>query len=781
MKTFAGWVFGVVLPLVTIGVEAVTGMCAETFFDPLPTPLHFLLALCVPAANLVLLLTVQRGDPPRSALVLHGAALGVAAFYTLLFLPLLPIAFVGLLLLGLGILPLSPLLSFIATLTLARAHRAGGSHGWTMRPGSRGAGALLAVVLLFGVDVPTTVTRLALQKAASSDVDESRRGVGWLRAVGSRRVLLRLCYDRSGIGTDIVGFVSTLVSGPVETSKARQVYYQVTGTPFNSVPAPSMPDRTRRRWGRWDDDRGSDRVGGVVEHLSLASSRLDVNVDPVGALSYTEWTLELHNDTDAQQEARAQIQLPPGGVVTRLTLWIAGEEREAAFGSRGVVRQAYERVVQARRDPVLVTTSGPDRVMLQCFPVPPRGTMKTKVGITTALHLASLERGALSLPHFVERNFAVRDNPLHAVWAESTHPLRVPGPDVRLEPAPGGRYAARGTLRDDQLAGLQGRLEAERPPQTDAWVADTVPGETAVVSQTLVPAPAAPPSRLVLVIDGSRSLDGLASPIAASLDAIPDETPVLAIVAGDELRLSHDTPQPAKAARTEIERLLRTSRWLGGADNVPALVRAWDIAAAEEGAAIVWIHGPQPIVLEHPEALRQRWERRPAGPRLYSLAAKPGADRLLESLDGIAAARSVACHLPIDETLRSLFTTWSSPLEARRKRHNGRTAQGALEHRASAQLLRLWAHDEVLASLDGSPAGRKAATARAVRYRLVTPVSGAVVLETQQQYQEAGLDPDNPSQVSSVPEPEMWLLLAIAGAIVIWTMRPRRSGLARVA
>lgn len=103
------------------------------------------------------------------------------------------------------------------------------------------------------------------------------------------------------------------------------------------------------------------------------TSRQDGVVYPEAALAYLEWTLEFRNDSILQREARAQIALPPGAVVSRLTLWIDGEEREAAFGGRSQVKTAYKETVQQRRDPVLVTTCGPDRVLVQCFPVPPGG------------------------------------------------------------------------------------------------------------------------------------------------------------------------------------------------------------------------------------------------------------------------------------------------------------------------------------------------------------------------------------------------------------------------
>ena len=121
-------------------------------------------------------------------------------------------------------------------------------------------------------------------------------------------------------------------------------------------------------------------------------------------------------------EARALVDLPSGGVVSRLTLWINGEPREAAFGGRGQVRAAYQEVAVAqRRDPVLVTTAGEDRILMQCFPVPPRGgEMKVRLGITAPLRLASAESGTLELPRFVEVNFESGRDLKHHISSEGS-------------------------------------------------------------------------------------------------------------------------------------------------------------------------------------------------------------------------------------------------------------------------------------------------------------------------------------------------------------------------
>src|SRR5688500_6147576 len=65
---------GVIWPAVTVAVESVTRMCANQFFDPIPTPGHLLLALLVPLANLTLIVALARGvTRPRWGLgVLNG-------------------------------------------------------------------------------------------------------------------------------------------------------------------------------------------------------------------------------------------------------------------------------------------------------------------------------------------------------------------------------------------------------------------------------------------------------------------------------------------------------------------------------------------------------------------------------------------------------------------------------------------------------------------------------------------------------------------------------------
>jgi hypothetical protein len=92
---------------------------------------------------------------------------------------------------------------------------------------------------------------------------------------------------------------------------------------------------------------------------------------------------------------------------------------------------------------------------------------------------------------------------------------------------------------------------------------------------------------------------------------------------------------------------------------------------------------------------------------------------------------------------------------------------------ASRHLVRLWAADQVR----WLQAVRRAddAVALAASHQLVTPLSGAVVLETAQQYAQQGLTPADPTSVPAIPEPGTRSLLALGLAVLLFRPRRRQS------
>lgn len=754
-------IMGVLLPLVALVFEATFGLLKGNLLDPLPTVMHGALIAVVPIANCLLLRALVRGEPvlPPALAWLHAFAMGISLLYAILFLPFTPIAPIGILFYGIGFLPLAPLLSLIAAMLARRAiKRQTGAAPPHLRPGM--ALALAALILL---EMPATINRIGLHMATAEAPATRLAGVRWLRVVGSERLLLRHCYPHSGTASGLIGALLDLHSF-VGQDQARAVFYRVSGTTYNSHPAPVM--RSGLDWERtFDEDRGGDQVGQRSNGVALSSSRMDGSIDANAALGYLEWTMVFKNSSAQQQEARAELLLPPGAVVSRATLWIGGEEREAAFGGRSQVRTAYEQVVKQSRDPLLVTTAGPDRVLVQLFPIQSNGEMKIRIGITAPMAMRDLRSARLQLPSFSERNFEIDAALRHAVWVESSGAIQS-GPALRSEKVSDRLFAVRGDLPEPQAGQAMTSIAASRLLASQvAWSLDDKGGDQRIVVQTLNETPVRAPRRVAIVIDGSLSMQAAKAQLIDAMAAIPPTADAAYIFAGDgEPAVVPHQRNDAQANRRYLEGL----DFRGGRDNTEALALAWDWAG---DGAIVWIHGTQPEFGEAGMKLQQRLERRPAQATLYDVEAAPGPNLIARKLDGLATLHRVTREGTLDADLRALYAQWSAGavhVTATRQRQ----AAGGMPSasKTSSHLARLWAADQVAATK-----APQDAIAMAVRYQLVTPVSGAVVLETKQQYDEAGLEPVAPGSVPTIPEPETWLLLIVALGILARRMRKRTA------
>ncbi len=796
-KTTGHWwllIFSVILPLVTLGIELTTRMCAGVFFDPIPSIWHVFMVAAVPLSNLWAWRVVRTGESTLSAAlkVANGYAIGIAAFYTLLFLPILPFAVIGVFYIGWGLLPMAPLFALIGALVL-RGYLKRISMPAKPFPGIWTGLGLAALALALTV-LPITATRYWTSQAGSGSPAQATRAVKWLRWLGSDTTLLGDCYGSSSwmrqspIDLHLFGV-------PVSPERARAVYFRVTGRSFNTVPPPQL-NFARGGWNllddfTWDLDQGGSAVGSRVKGLFLTTSRFDGLVESDAAIGYLEWTLEFRNESRQAREARAQIALPSGGVVSRVTLWIDGEEREAAFAGRAQVREAYKEVaVRQRRDPVLVTSAGPDRVLVQCFPVPAAGgTMKIRLGITAPLTMASLETGRLQWPCFLERNFSLPEGFSHSLWVESKAELTSQVPELKSEPSPKTKYALRGQLPDSLLDAPGSALQALRPngPKV-VWTVDTASESGSTIRQTMGETSIPPPTRIVLVVDGSYSMHDYLPALAKAVAQLPDGIEVAALVASDSTVPLLDQPRKTDSAlREELANRLLHTKAAGGQDNVPALLQGWDLAG-ESPAVVVWIHGPQPVLLSGAEKLEQRLLWRAGHTQLYDVQTVAGPNRILEQLDGIMTIKPLPRQGKLQADLERLFTSWngkgravefvrermppssfspsasSDPLPAA---HEGKEV--------SQHLARLWALGEVKRLV--TMRLRDAAVKLAGNYQLVTPVSGAVVLETRQQYERHGLQPVSAESVPSVPEPVglWWLAAGLCLAVAGWRKQWGRS------
>lgn len=127
-----------------------TGWSAGAYANPIPNRWFLLLALSVPAGNLIQWLRLFAALPINRKLVTlaNRLALTVSLGYSLLFLPIVPAALI-LSVFGVGLLPLAPFFAF---------HTA-----WHFRSGLPAQTPASLIPFLFGIPVLSTARRLLCQ------------------------------------------------------------------------------------------------------------------------------------------------------------------------------------------------------------------------------------------------------------------------------------------------------------------------------------------------------------------------------------------------------------------------------------------------------------------------------------------------------------------------------------------------------------------------------------------------------------------------------------------
>ena len=244
------WIWAVVLPAFTLGFEIVTGFCAALSFDPLPTMWHVPLVAAVPVVNAWTILALRRRDP-RHVQALAGwnsLALGMCLAYTIVFIPLTPLAIPAIAVMGLGLVALSPLISWWATARLRgrlRKLAAGQPDGSPLPAAWKGMALGVGMLVLLGL--PSLIT-LAGFRMATGEPARRAEGIRWLRDYGDPDLLLGWCFrvDRPlapmGLVRGALQAMKLNIPGTreIDPAQAQQVFYRVTGNLYNAVEPPPL-------------------------------------------------------------------------------------------------------------------------------------------------------------------------------------------------------------------------------------------------------------------------------------------------------------------------------------------------------------------------------------------------------------------------------------------------------------------------------------------------------------------------------------------------------------
>src|SRR5215203_82530 len=173
---------GVILPVISITLEASTHICANFFFDPIPSFWHLAIVVFVPLAQLQTWFAIRRRDPQRLKLasLTNGAVIGISIFYSIIYLSIAPLGLLTLLVV-IGLLPLTPYLSLLGALLMRKRLQQIGSTAIEKPFGLTVAGLLaglsFTIVALGLMELPAALTRYGLNLDASDSPERRSEGI----------------------------------------------------------------------------------------------------------------------------------------------------------------------------------------------------------------------------------------------------------------------------------------------------------------------------------------------------------------------------------------------------------------------------------------------------------------------------------------------------------------------------------------------------------------------------------------------------------------------------
>ena len=400
--------------------------------------------------------------------------------------------------------------------------------------------------------------------------------------------------------------------------------------------------------------------------------------------------------------------------------------------------------------------------------------MKIRFGITAPLDMSDLSHGRTRLPVMVERNFNLRGALKHAIWVESRSKLTSDHTGFKASQHDDGDHILEGQLADPVLISAESTIEVERAQASQKVFTQARKSEQSILQELSRESTQAPDS-VIWVVDGSYAMTPHMSDILEALENWDSEITLQVLVASDQSPFIAPDHTYKICSPQEALSYLSLLEPSGGQDNLAALTQAWALAREQGARHVWWYHGPQPVMLGDPSSLQQQMERSRGSIQLISKGIFPVPNRILENLDS-----SFTRVLPHYGNLQETWQQWLDEVTGKAEiwRFHRRTLPSSeMENthlpQVSQHIERLWAKQEVLHLI--AQREQKKAIALASEHQLVTPVTGAVVLETQEQYDEMGLTPVPFDAVPSIPEPSTWALWCVGLVLMLWVRQRSQS------
>ena len=553
-----------------------------------------------------------------------------------------------------------------------------------------------------------------------------------------------------------------------EPAEAAELYEQYFDEPIvdgeheavvRAVRSTWMADQARANWQAVDD-------------REILLSQQEVNIVEHGDWAEIELYEVYQNQTWQRQEVVYYFSLPETAVITGL--WLNdSNDRESRFAyrvaPRGAAQAVYQNQVQRRIDPALVEQIGPSQYRFRIFPVEPvrwdwDGASQTSEQIDGApMHMwltysVMADGGDWPLPYLADKR--------NVYWNDDTIRL--------INNAP---------MAADDETWLPESVTAVSPPQPTTHRVDFPNGATVYVQPATAVNQPTPGGdlRLAVVLDRSRSMAGLAKEVEAALKELAAWGTADIYLTASELR--GEEPSRTTLAEFDAANVL----YFGGQNAAELLVQFDALRQNETYDAVLILtdgtgyeldDGEMDIPIpDSPLWMVHLDGRFPLG---YG-------DATLEAIQAsgggtVGSVKEALTRLLVEDGDIIDGYAWTvEPTEIETEIEDGFAAIAARQL-ILAQTAEERANIGELTTLD-------ALHEIAVEQGIVTPYSSMIVLVTERQqrlldemeaeddrfereYEEIG--ETNQLTVTGVPEPEEWLLIGLAAAMLVWYIATSR-------
>ncbi len=594
----------------------------------------------------------------------------------------------------------------------------------------------------------------------------------------------------------------------VEPQRAAELYEQFFDVPINTGERQAVVDAARTTW---QADQ-AEAAWQAVDDREIHLVQQEITIEEHGDWADVELYEVYENRTFQRQEVVYYFSLPESAVITGVWLGTNANRAERSVyqvAPRGAAQATYRNEVQRRVDPALVEQIGPRQYRLRIFPIEPR--QETRVGTNRAirtytsppLHMWLTWRVFAEAGHWPMPKLAERRN---VYWDRRSERLVNGATMSELITAD----------RDDNASWLPPTIAATGDTTAQTHRVDFPSGQSVII-QPITPADLPQPTgtlSLAVVLDRSRSMVTVADGVLAALDRFGELAKSGAVI-DLYLTASHyrgEAPSVVALDELALDELNGEDiLYYGGQNSAELLAQYNDLHAELRGAAaydgvfvltdgtgyslgegdVALSASPSPVWMVHLGGFPLGYD----DPTLEVIQASGGGvtDNLNDALTRFAVARAGLPALNAVEMLGAVPDVidgyaWALvPTDLADEQFTDATVNQPSEAFAAFAARRLilaemMRHRADLASLDILDALH----AMAIEQSIVTPYSSMIVLINERQqgllddlssqadrfdreFEDVGETLETlPNVLTGVPEPEEWLLIFVAVALLGW-------------